>query len=142
VFGLGLGGFSPNAVVLIQNTNNVDLSILANNQVQAQGGIVAQNLYLQIILDMGLIGMVLYVGIISTTLTNLWDLRKTEWGDLAWAFGGALLGGLVAGMFSSQYNQKFVWLIIGLAASGYVRHRLTPPHGARAAAARAEMAAV
>ncbi len=60
-------------------------------------------------------------------------LRHTEWGDLAWAFGGALLGGLVAGMFASQYNQKFVWLIIGLAASGFVRRRLTAPHGARVA---------
>jgi O-antigen ligase len=141
VFGLGLGGFSPNAIVLIQNTNNVDLSILQNKEVVQQGGIVAQNLYLQIMLDMGIIGMVMYIGIISTTLKNLWDIRKTEWGDLSWAFGGALLGGLVAGMFASQYNQKFVWLIIGLAASNFVRRRLTAPHGARASVPLVEPAA-
>jgi O-antigen ligase len=131
IFGLGLGGFSPNAIVLIQNTNNIDLSILQNQQVVQQGGIVAQNIYLQLMLDLGIIGLVLYLGIICSTLKNLWDLRRTEWGDLAWAFMGALLGGLVAGMFASQYNQKFVWLIIGLAASNFVRRRLTAPHGAR-----------
>jgi hypothetical protein len=131
IFGLGLGGFSPNAIVLIQNTNNVNLAILQNTEVVQQGGIVAQNVYLQLMLDLGIIGLVLYLGVICSTLKNLWDLRKTEWGDMAWAFGGALLGGLVAGMFASQYNQKFVWLIIGLAASNYVRRRLTAPHGAR-----------
>ncbi len=64
VFGLGLGGFSPNAIVLLQNTTNVDLAILQNNEVVQPGGIVAQNLYLQIMFDMGIIGLVLYVGII------------------------------------------------------------------------------
>jgi O-antigen ligase len=142
VLGLGLGGFNINAIYLLQNTSNVDLSILSNRTVQAQGGIVAQNLYLQIVLDMGLIGLVLYLGVICTTLKNLWDLRKTEWGDMAWAFAGALIGGLVAGMFASQYNQKFVWLIIGLAASGFVRRRLTPPHGAVIAPSPVETAGV
>jgi hypothetical protein len=140
VFGLGLGGFSPNAIVLIQNTNNVNLAILQNNEVVQQGGIVAQNVYLQLLLDLGIIGLVLYLSIIGATLKNLWDLRKTEWGDMAWAFGGALLGGLVAGMFASQYNQKFVWLIFGVAASNFVRRRLTAPKGSRVATQYVETA--
>jgi hypothetical protein len=131
LFGIGIGGFSPNAVTILQNSNNTNLQLLNSQEVRDSGGIVAQNLYLQIMLDMGAIGLALYIGIIATTIKNLWDLRNTEWGELAWAFIGSLIGGLVAGMFASQYNQKFVWLIIGIAASGFIRQRLTAPRSAR-----------
>jgi O-antigen ligase len=124
--GVGMGGFSSKAIEIMQRSNNINLDLLSTNAVITQGGTNAQNLFLQIVLDMGFIGLVLYLGVIAAAFKNLWDLRKTRWADLSWAFTGALISGLVAGIFASQYNQKFMWVIIGAAGSVYYRRRLTP----------------
>lgn len=133
VFGLGLGGFSSRAIEFIQNAANGQIDVLNSKEVVEQGGINPHNLYLALMLDMGLIGLTLYLGAIAATMKNFWDLRHTRWGDMGWAFNGALIGVLFGGLFGAAYNQKFLWVGIGAAAAAFRLRRLTPPRSARAA---------
>ena len=57
-------------------------------------------------------------------MKNLWDLRRTAWSGLVWAFQGVLIALLVGEFFGTQLNQKFEWMIIGLAAGVYRRQRI------------------
>ena len=132
LFGLGLGGFAGNAIKFMQQANNTDITILGSEEVIAQGGINAHNVYLALVLDNGVIGLVLYLSIIAGALKNLWDLRKNpRWFGLTWAFTGAVITNLAAGMFGGALNSKFFWLSAGAAAGMYFRRRLTAPRGSR-----------
>jgi O-antigen ligase len=136
IFGLGMGGFASNAIQFMQVANNGDITLLSSEQVIAQGGINAHNVYLALVLDSGIIGLVLYLTIIAGVLKNLWDLRRNpRWADLSWAFTGIVLVNLVGGMLGGALNGKFFWTIAGASAGYFVRRRLTPRRGSRPAVA-------
>jgi O-antigen ligase len=142
VIGLGLGGFASRAIQFLQLAENGQIGIIESKEVIEQGGINAHNLYLGLTLDMGVIGLTLYMAVVASAMKNLWDLRHTRWGDLAWAFQGTIIASLVAGMFGGAFNHKFLWLIVGAAASAYTRRRMTPRPGVRIVAARPVVAGV
>ncbi len=124
--GRALGGFRLDIFSVLQRTNNADLSILRGNDVLV-GAAESHNLYLTILIDLGLIGFVFYFGVFAAAFKNLWDQRKSQWRWWVWAFSGVLLALLVASFFGSQLNNKVQWAVAGIAASFYVRPRMTAP---------------
>lgn len=89
------------------------------------GGLEAHNTYLTIILDLGFIGLALYLGVIASVVRNLWDMRKTQWADWAWILIGAQVVLSLTAAFGSTYNVKFQWMVVGVAGAVYVRARST-----------------
>ncbi len=125
--GKGLGGFRLNVFDRIQATSGADLNVIRQPEFIRAGAVESHNLYLTVAIDLGLIGFVLYFGVIAVTFVNLWQKRHSEWRDLVWAFGGILGALMVGSMFGSQINSKLQWAIIGIAAALWVRERVTPP---------------
>jgi len=125
--GRGLGGYRLDIFSLLQRSNNADLNVIRQKDFLSSGSAEAHNLYLTVMIDLGLIGFILYFGVIAASFKNLWDRRKSEWLWWVWAFGGVLVALLAASLFGSQLNNKVQWAIVGLAASFYVRPRLTAP---------------
>jgi len=122
--GWGLGGFRSSSYELVQQTSGASLQALRQTDDIRVGYIEAHNLYLSILMDLGLIGTTIYFGLIASTMKNLWDLRKTAWGQLVWAFQGVQIALLIGQFFGTQLNQKFQWMIIGLAAGIYRKQRM------------------
>jgi len=123
-FGRALGGFRASAYELLQRTSGASLDVLRQESFLKQGGAESHNLYLTIGIDLGLIGFVLYLGLV---LVSLWNLRSNPGRidkSLSWALFGVLAAVMIGNFFGSQLNNKLQWSIIGIASGLWVRQRL------------------
>jgi O-antigen ligase len=125
VLGYGIGGFAKQALGLIQRATGASLDVARQEEFRATNTIPAHNIYLQAVLDLGIIGGVLYFGTLLIAMKNLWDMLKTEWHDIAWIGLGCLTAFLAMGPFASQLNPKMPWAMVGLPGAYFVRRALT-----------------
>ena len=101
----------------------------------------AHNMYLEMAADTGLVGLLVFLGIVATTLVGLWRTARS-WdtrGDptraaLARALGLSIVGYLVSATFLQLAYQRYFWLLIALANSaiwalGREARRRTRPSG-------------
>ena len=122
LIGRGLGGFRVNSYEITQRTSGAGLQILRGDI--KLGYIEVHNTYLYLLTDLGLIGVVLYLGLIAATLKNLADLLRTPWAPFAWAFIGVIITALVANMFGTSLGSKLLWSIVGFTAACYTKKRV------------------
>ncbi len=123
--GVGVGTFRTQVLDLLSKLGGGSLAVTKDVNFKNSGVIEAHNMYLTLLLDLGIVGLLLWVGMYATIFKNLWDLRKTAWSSWSWAFTGVLMSLVVTSNFGSTYNQKFQWLIFGFAGSMYYRRRTT-----------------
>ncbi len=97
-----------------QYANELDLRFLETNR-------RAHNLYLEMAADLGLVGLLAFLAIITVTMVQLWRLsrfwahRRPEWRDLALAFMLALLAYMASGIFLHLAFQRYLWILVALA---------------------------
>jgi O-antigen ligase len=120
VTGSGLGGFREKSSEILQKTAGADLTVLRQGGVKGAGA-EAHNLYLTVLIDIGVIGFALYFGAFFQAMWNLFRRWRTDM--LCWTLLGLMVGLMVNNMFGSQLNNKLQWIIIGLSASMMVRTR-------------------
>jgi O-antigen ligase len=125
VLGYGIGGFARVTLSLIQKAMGSSLDIARHEEFRTTAVVPAHNIYLQAILDLGIIGAVLYFGTLLVAMKNLWDMLRTEWHDAAWIGLGCLTAFLAMGPFASQLNPKMPWAMVGLPGAYFVRRTLT-----------------
>jgi O-antigen ligase len=115
--GLGYGGFRASSNELLLNTPGVDLSGFALKE----GGQPAHSTYVGSLAELGIVGVVLYLGLLISTGRML--RRAAIQGRKAGAFfassvAGALLLGLVTwaviSVFLSAETARAFWIILGL----------------------------
>ena len=132
VLGYGIGGFAKQALGLIQRATGASLDVARQEDFKATNTIPAHNIYLQAVLDLGVVGGILYFGTLLVAMKNLWDMLKTEWHDVAWIGLGCLTAFLAMGPFASQLNPKMPWAMVGLPGAYFVRRALTDRQDRRA----------
>ena len=80
---------------------------------------VAHNLFLEMFGELGIIGGVLFLGVIFFSLYSYWKAhrrarRKGEYFSLAYALLTAMAGFLFAGLFLSQGKESVLWFLLGM----------------------------
>jgi hypothetical protein len=120
LLGVGFGSFIYVSQDLILNTPGVDPQVL---QLRADGeNFVAHNTYLGTAAELGVIGLILYVGVLVSTLLVLRRLAaagSTRGSPFAGRVAHALALGLaawaVATVFLSGETARMLWVVVGLA---------------------------
>jgi O-antigen ligase len=115
--GLGYGGFRPASNELLRATPGVDLEVYAPKP----GGHPVHNAYLGSLAELGILGLILYLGLLVSTAETL--RRAARRGREVGAFfattmAGALLFALVAwaaiAIFLSAETGRAFWIILGI----------------------------
>lgn len=121
LFGLGAGGFNAVGPDYAHSTTGASLENLRHISPTLNSSI--HNLYLALVADTGVFGLLTYLSMLAMTFKNNWDLRKSEWKNISWAITGSLLVFLFFAAQSPATNQKMQWALTGLVGSVYVRRR-------------------
>jgi len=85
----------------------------------------AHTLYFELAAETGLVGLLLFLGVIAAVLRGLWMTSSIDAGDaeasamkeIATGFGLGILAYLVTGIFLHFSYQRFLWLFVGIAAA-------------------------
>jgi O-Antigen ligase len=117
--GIGYGGFGSISQELLYDTPGVDLDV---QQIRQEGDyFVAHNTYLGTVAELGLIGLLLYLGVMVATGFSLWRTARRAAAAGAPFIGRvahALLLGLaswaVTSFFLSGETARMFWIIVGL----------------------------
>ena len=116
--GLGLGGFGVSSNSLLVRTPGVDL---ASHDLR-ETGLVAHNAFLGTFADLGIVGLVLFVGLVVSTarLLRRTANRARDVGEefvsrAANAFLIGLAGWAIASMFISSELSRPIWILVGVA---------------------------
>jgi O-antigen ligase len=113
LFGLGVGGF-PDA--FFANQFRSGLPIPAIDQ-----PIVAHNTFLSVAAETGLVGLLLFLGMLAATSVALTRAARQRMSDrlrpIARGYLIGLVGFLVAALFLSMEVNKWLWLVVGLAVA-------------------------
>lgn len=117
LFGMGMGQFREQSTTILQQVTGSSLRIGEYVSREGADTLDTHNQYLQLWLDLGIIGLGLYFTMIGTTVYTLWFRAAEEWRRLVWAFIGVLLAVHLALMFMTQINQKFLWVVMGASAA-------------------------
>ena len=125
VLGFGLGGFQKEALQLLQKATGASLDVARQEDFKNTNTIPAHNLFFQAILDLGIVGFVLYFGTFAVAAKNLRDMLRTEWGDVAWIGLGIIVSFIGMAPFATGLNQKLPWAAVGLSGAYFVRHAVT-----------------
>ena len=142
LLGLGAGNFAANALDLLQRTPGVDRSAQ-----YVQKGIVAHNIYLETLTDLGPVGLALLLAVLGlTTRYFVTAFRRAREADdrtlqlLSVALLVSLLAFSLSGIFLSNQLEKPLWILIGLALALDVITRERMPAPTLAATDRREAA--
>lgn len=116
VLGVGPGNYGNAYMDSVTSSGLVGSSGLS---IGSERGIVAHNMYLELLVEIGLLGTVLFLAVIYRALRNLSGFgRKTgaqrKSFELGFAIALALGGMLFAGMFLSQGKNSVLWFLVGL----------------------------
>ena len=122
VVGLGLGSFRRASFEIMSKAPGASLDFLSNPATIQTGGVEAHNMYLTLLLDVGAIGLVLWLVNHFNIAYRLFAMRKTNFGDWGWALLGAHLYQLIGGIFGTNYNSKSYWIGTGFAFAAYYYH--------------------
>jgi O-Antigen ligase len=117
LLGLGYGAFDPSANELMLRTSGVDLS----NQRLRPGGLKAHSTYIGLIAELGILGIILFLGLLVSTARLLLRVARTarereEWflARCATALAISLAGWCVSSLFLSADTARTLWIIVGL----------------------------
>lgn len=127
-FGNGISSFRTQVLDLLTKVSGGSsdvIGLIRQGETADAGKLGVHNMYLELLLDTGFIGITLWGIAYLAVLRNLWDMRSSVWSDWSWAFIGIHLGRLVNGLFDTQYNQKMHWVVYGFAGSMYFRRLQT-----------------
>jgi len=125
LLGFGLGGFQKEALQLLQKATGASLTVARQEDFKNTNTIPAHNLYFQLILDLGIVGFVLYFGTFAVAAKNLRDMLKTEWADIAWIGLGIIVSFVGMAPFSTGLNQKLPWAAVGISGVHFVSRAVT-----------------
>jgi len=117
LFGMGMGQFREQSTTILQRVTGSSLGIGEYVAKEGSNTLDTHNQYLQLWLDLGIIGLGLYFTMVGTALYTLLTKATEEWKRLAWAFIGVLIAVHIGLMFMSQINQKFLWVVLGVSAA-------------------------
>lgn len=117
LFGLGMGQFREQSTTILQKVTGSSLDIGEYVARENSDTLDTHNQYLQLWLDIGIFGLSLYFVMIGTAMYTLIQRASQEWRQLVWAFVGVMIVVHISFMFSTQINQKFLWLVMGVAAA-------------------------
>lgn len=116
VLGVGPGNYGNAFMASVSSGGLVGRSglSLASNR-----GIVAHNMYLELLVEIGVIGAGLFLAVIYRALRGLVGYGRTAGGKrkpfgLGFAIALALGGMLFAGLFLSQGKNSVLWFLVGL----------------------------
>ncbi|MFZ1042460.1 MAG: O-antigen ligase family protein [Anaerolineales bacterium] len=114
IFGVGIGNFNSRYL-------QYALQLGVGQNVETQS---AHNLYLQVAAERGIVGFLSFVAILYFSFTTLAQARSlflkqnlTEFANLSTALGIGLIGYLVAALFLHDAYIRYLWLLVGIAAS-------------------------
>jgi len=138
LFGLGAGNFKWVAVDYAHTTTGASLDELRSVSRTLNPDI--HSLYVSLVADTGVIGLIAYLTMLAMVMKNNWDLRKSEWKNLSWAITGSYIVLLAFALQSPVGNQKMQWTIAGIVGGVYVRRRRRPSNFRVAEAPPAPMA--
>lgn len=116
--GLGYGGFRPSANELMLRTPGVDLS---NFRLRPQG-LEAHSAYIGTLADLGIPGLVLFLGLLTSTVRTIrraaasaQRLGAASSARLANALLLSFVGWMVGSIFLSSETSRPPWIVIGIA---------------------------
>ncbi len=128
VFGSGISTFRTQVLDLLTKVSGGSsdvIGLIRQGEIADAGKLGVHNMYLELLLDTGIVGLALWGVAYVAVAFNLWKMRGTRWAEWAWAFLGIHLGRLVNGLFDTQYNQKMHWVVYGFAGSLYFQRLRT-----------------
>lgn len=126
--GVGMGGFRLQILRRLTEVSGGTggfSTIRSGQEAGKSDAFALHNVYLELVLDVGVVGLLLYMLAFVAVGKNLYDLRRTAWWDWAWAFIGIHLVRLVNNMVATQLAQKFHFIIYGIAGAMFYERRLT-----------------
>jgi O-antigen ligase len=83
----------------------------------------AHNLYAGMLAEVGIVGFLLFMAIFVVTFIDLervrrrWKVRQPEYANMATAFALAIVAYLASGMFLHLSYERYLWMLMALAAS-------------------------
>ena len=113
LLGLGVGGFQANSGRLLSSPAGVSLdprSVLFE-------GIRIHNLYLELWVELGPVGLLLLLALLGAVAVPLWRDRMWHRVDEVSAALPMLITVMVASVFLSTVNNKMLWILAGIAAA-------------------------
>jgi hypothetical protein len=117
LLGLGYGAFDPSANELMLRTSGVDLS----NQRLRPGGLKAHSTYIGLTAELGVLGIILFVGLVVSTARLLLRVarkarEREEWflARCSTALAISLAGWCASSLFLSADTSRPLWIIVGL----------------------------
>lgn len=125
LLGFGIGGFQKQALALIQRATGASLEVARDENFRTTNAIPAHNLYLAALLDLGIVGFVLFFTTFGVAAKNLWDMLKTEWHEVAWIGLAVIVVFIGMGPFTSAINSKMPWAMVGISGAYFVRRAST-----------------
>jgi O-antigen ligase len=113
LLGLGAGNFFAQSGRLLSTSPGVQLD---PNSDLIITGIVLHNAYLELLVDLGPVGFVLYLVLLAVAFAPLQQRRLAPIPDILTACLPMLVMFTVATMFLSVLNNKLLWMLIGVSA--------------------------
>lgn len=128
IFGVGPGEYPDFYQRYAERVRDYSNSLSVNVKYAARQ---AHNLYLGILAETGLTGLLTFLGVLGATLLQLFRIRRRcladrrELANLASAFIASVLAYMITGVFLHLSYQRYFWLFLALAGSaGVIASRL------------------
>ena len=118
ILGVGPGNFG-HAMIAYKLRGDVDAKVPEYLFGDKDKLPVAHNMFLEVFAELGVIGGLLFFGVVYFSLSNFWRghraaLRESEYFSLGYALFVAMVGFLIAGLFLSQGKESVLWFLLGL----------------------------
>jgi O-antigen ligase len=122
--GLGAGNFKTHSVELLEQEPGVQMD--PYHRLLRGEGIEVHNVYLEALAELGVLGIVLYLTVLTATALMLRRLARAS-NPLAGGLAAMLVAFATGTLFLSTVNNKLLWAIIGTtAALSAASHRRAP----------------
>ena len=111
--GMGLNGFRSQAVDLLASEPGVE--VVAGHVLEAEDGLAVHNQYLDFLVNLGIIGLGLYLWTVGQAAASAWFTPNASWRGAATTLILQML--LVVSftlLFGSAINNKHLWMLIGV----------------------------
>ncbi len=111
LLGIGGGNFKPRSVELLVTEPGVEL---VKSHLLLSEGIEVHNIYLETLVEYGLMGAALFVAVLVLTGAQLWAAARATADPVVRALPMMLVAFLAASFFLSVVNNKLLWFLVAL----------------------------